>query len=112
MCGELPILSEPSIRHGRFHPAVGPYPSRLRAVFAIRILEIGAAARVFRAPGLEGSGTITDRTDVVSSKEGFGLGFGDLVAPFSGTPSPTYTAVATQDSGTLVMSAQAILLIP
>jgi hypothetical protein len=57
VCGELPILPEPSIRHGRFHPAVGPYPSRLRAVFAIRILEIGAADRVFRAPGLEGSGT-------------------------------------------------------
>jgi hypothetical protein len=57
VCGELPILPEPSVRHGRFHPAVGPYPSRLRAVFAIRILEIGAADRVFRAPGLEGSGT-------------------------------------------------------
>ncbi len=57
MCGGLPILPEPSIRHGRFHPAVGPYPSRLRAVFAIRILEIGAADRVFRALGLEGSGT-------------------------------------------------------
>ncbi len=57
VCGELPILPEPSIRRGRFHPAVGPSPSRLRAVFAIRILEIGAADRVFRAPGLEGSGT-------------------------------------------------------
>ncbi len=57
VCGELPILPEPSIRRSRFHPVVGPYPSRLRAVFAIRILEIGAAGRVFRAPALEGSGT-------------------------------------------------------
>ncbi len=54
---ELPILPEPSIRRGRFDPAVGPYPSHLRAVFALRISEIGAADRVFRAPGLEGSGT-------------------------------------------------------
>jgi hypothetical protein len=39
-------------------PPLGLTHSRLRAVFAIRILEIGAADRVFRAPGLEGSGTV------------------------------------------------------
>jgi len=56
--------------------------------------------------------TITERMDVTSSKEGFGLWFGDLVAPPAGIASLTYTATGTQDSGTLVMSAQAILLIP
>jgi len=56
--------------------------------------------------------TITERMDVTSSKEGFGLWFGDLVAPPAEIASPTYTATGTQDSGTLVMSAQAILLIP
>jgi len=55
---------------------------------------------------------ITKRLDIISSKEGFGVGFGDLAAPSAGTASPTYAATGTQDSGTLVMTAQAILLIP
>jgi len=63
-------------------------------------------------PAIALPGAITERTDVTSSKEGFGLGFGDLAAPPSGTPSPIYTATGTHDSGTLVMSAQAVLLIP
>ena len=55
---------------------------------------------------------ITRRLDIISAKEGYGLGFGDLAAPLAGTASPTYIAVATQDSSTLVMTAQAVLLIP
>jgi len=57
-------------------------------------------------------GAITERLDDISSKEGFTVGFGDLAAPPAGTASPTYTAVAALASGHLVMTAQAILLIP
>jgi len=64
------------------------------------------------APSITLPGAITEHMDAVSSKEGFGLGFGDLAAPPGGTPSPTYNAFAFQDSGTLVMTAQAVLLIP
>ena len=63
-------------------------------------------------PGITLPAAITERLDVISSKEGFGLGFGDLAAPSAGTASPTYTAVATLSSSNLVMTAQAILLIP
>jgi len=55
---------------------------------------------------------ITKRLDIISSKEGFTLGFGDLAAPSAGTASPTYTATATLAGGKPVMTAQAILLIP
>jgi hypothetical protein len=55
---------------------------------------------------------MTERLDDISSKEGFTVGFGDLAAPAAGTASPTYTAVAAAASGNLVMTAQAILLIP
>ena len=54
---------------------------------------------------------ITERTNDTSSKEGFALAFGDLAA-FGGIPSPIQTATATQDSSTLALTAQAVLLIP
>ncbi len=69
-------------------------------------------AQSVTGPAITLPAAITERTDVTSSKEGFGLGFGDLAAPSAGTPSPIYTATGTQDSSTLVMTAQAILLIP
>jgi len=69
-------------------------------------------AQSVTGPAITLPGAITEHTDVTSSKEGFGLGFGDLVAPPAGNPSPIYTATGTQDSGTLVMSAQAVLLVP
>ena len=51
-------------------------------------------AQSFTGPAITLPGAITERTDVISSKEGFGLGFGDLAAPAAGKPSPTYTAIA------------------
>lgn len=50
-CRNLQFATAASIPPlGLTHPVCGQY-------FAIRILEIGAADRVFRAPSLEGSGT-------------------------------------------------------
>ncbi len=62
-------------------------------------------------PSITLPAAITGRTNDTSSKEGFALAFGDLAA-FGGIPSPTQTAVATQDSSIVVMTAQAVLLIP
>jgi len=76
----------------------------------LQVYFYGAQSNV--GPSITLPALITERMDAVSSKEGYGLGFGDLAAPSAGTPSLTYTAVGTQDSGTLVMSAQAVLLIP
>src|SRR5208283_3983500 len=76
----------------------------------MQVFFYGAQSAV--GPSITLPGAITELLDVISSKEGFGLGFGDLAAPPSGTPSPIYIAVAKQDSSTLVMTAQAILLIP
>jgi hypothetical protein len=63
-------------------------------------------------PAITLSSAITQRLDSVSSKEGFSLGFGDHAAPSAGTASPTYTATASLSGGNLVISAQAVLLIP
>jgi len=63
-------------------------------------------------PSITVPAAITKLVDTTSSREGFTVGFGDLAATSAGTPSPAYTATATQDSGTLVMTAQAIVLIP
>jgi hypothetical protein len=53
---------------------------------------------------------ITQRSNTMSTKEGFTLAFGDLAAPPQGNASPTYTATATLASNSPVMSAQAVLL--
>ncbi len=63
-------------------------------------------------PAITLPAAITKRLDIISSKEGFTLGFGDLAAPSAGTASPTYSATATLAGGKPVMTAQAILLIP
>jgi hypothetical protein len=55
---------------------------------------------------------IAPRFDMVSSKEGFTLGFGDLAAPQAGTASATYPATATLGGTFPVLTAQAVLLIP
>jgi len=86
-------------------PSLTPaYNSELQVYF------YGAQSSV--GPSITLPGAITELLDVVSSKEGFGLGFGDRAATAAGIPSPTFTAIAFQDSDTLVMTAQAVLLIP
>ena len=62
-------------------------------------------------PALTLPGAITQHLNVISSKEGFSLGFGDLAAPAAGIASPTYTATATLSGNSPVMNAQAILLV-
>jgi hypothetical protein len=68
-------------------------------------------AQNVNAPLITEPVAITSRVNGRSSKEGFTLAFGDLAAPFIGNPSPTYYATAA-GSGNVVMSAQAVLLIP
>jgi len=68
-------------------------------------------AQNVNAPFITEPVAITSRVNDRSSKEGFTLAFGDLAAPFIGNPSPTYYATAA-GSGNVVMSAQAVLLIP
>ncbi len=63
-------------------------------------------------PAITLPAAITERLDIISSKEGFTVGFGDLAAPSAGTASPPYSATATLAGGKPVMTAQAILLIP
>ncbi len=62
------------------------------------------------APVITEPGAITSRTNDRSSREGFTLSFGDLVAPSQGVASPTYNASST-GSGGVVLTAQAVLLI-
>jgi hypothetical protein len=62
-------------------------------------------------PTITPAAAITLRKDVISSKEGFSLAFGDLVAPPAGTASATYPATATLSGNSPVLTAQAILLI-
>ncbi len=69
------------------------------------------AAQNYTAPTIFEPAAITSRANNRSSKEGFTLAFGDLPAPFMGNPSPAYNATAA-GSGSVVMSAQAVLLIP
>ncbi len=75
----------------------------------LQVFFYGAQSSV--GPSITLPTAITERTNDTSSKEGFALAFGDLAA-FGGIPSPTQTAVATQDSSTLALTAQAVLLIP
>jgi hypothetical protein len=76
----------------------------------LQVYFYGAQSAV--GPSITLPALITGLLDTRSSKEGFGLGFGDLAAPSSGILSSVYIAVGNQDTSTLVMSAQAILLIP
>ena len=62
-------------------------------------------------PILTLSGYLNPRFNSTSSKEGFALAVGDLPAPFAGNSSPPYPATASI-SGTAVMTAQAVLLLP
>jgi hypothetical protein len=65
------------------------------------------------APTITEPGTINQRADIKSAKEGFTLADGDLAAPSAGNTSPTYTAIATTFTGNIpVMTAQAVLLKP
>lgn len=62
-------------------------------------------------PTLTPSGQVNTLFNATSSKEGFALAFADLAAPFANNPSQTYLASASI-SGTAVMTAQAVLLLP
>jgi hypothetical protein len=62
------------------------------------------------APTITEPGAITQRSNAMSTKEGFTLAYGDLSAPPTGNPSPTFAAVANSTGGMPVMTAQAILL--
>jgi CSLREA domain-containing protein len=62
------------------------------------------------APNITEPGAITSRANEKSSREGFTLAFGDLVAPPMGIPSPTHNA-SSSGGPAVVMSAQAVLLI-
>jgi hypothetical protein len=64
------------------------------------------------APRVVMPGTIAPRSNTNSAKEGFTVAFGDAVAPPAGTASPLRPANANVSGSTLVMTAQAILLIP
>jgi hypothetical protein len=65
----------------------------------------------FSAPNITESPAITSLANDRSSKEGFSIAFGQLAAPFMGNGSPTYNATSS-GSGPVLLSAQAILLIP
>jgi hypothetical protein len=65
----------------------------------------------FAGPSLSLSNALTQRSNTISAKEGFSLAFGDLAAPSAHNGSPVYPATGTI-SGSLAMTAQAILLIP
>lgn len=69
------------------------------------------SAQSHAGPALILSNSLAQRLDVSSSKEGFSLAFGDLAAPPAHNASPTYNATAII-SGSEVMTAQAVLLIP
>ena len=75
----------------------------------LQIYFYGAQAR--SGPIIAPSTALTVRFNARSSKEGFSLAFADLAAPFAHNASPTYPATTTL-SGNLVMTAQAVLLIP
>ena len=61
------------------------------------------------APLITIPAALAQLSNTPSSKEGFGLAFGDTGAPAAGTASSTYSAT---ESGGEVMTAQDILLIP
>jgi hypothetical protein len=62
------------------------------------------------APTITEPAATSQRSNIQSTKEGFTLAFGDLVAPPTGTSSPTYTVSANGTNP--VITAQAIFLIP
>jgi len=64
-----------------------------------------------KAPTIALSGALTQRFNSISSKEGFSLAFADLAAPSAQSASPTYVATA-NISGTAIITAQSVLLIP
>ena len=66
----------------------------------------------FAAPTIIEPGTIVQRANDNSVKEGFTLALGDLPAPFAGNPSPTYIASSIFSGAMPVMTAQAVLLKP
>ncbi len=68
-------------------------------------------AQSHAGPNITMSNSLNQRFDVASTKEGFSLAFADLVAPPANNGSATYSATTTI-SGTAVMTAQAVLLIP
>jgi hypothetical protein len=70
------------------------------------------SAQASNAPTITVPGALTQRFNTNSSKEGFTLVFADKVAPFSGTPSPTYIATSNLPNTSIVIAAQAILLLP
>ena len=63
------------------------------------------------APTITLSNSLNQRFDARFLKEGFSLGFGVLAAPFADSASLTYPATASI-TGTAVMTAQAVLLLP
>ena len=69
------------------------------------------ASQSHAGPTIALAGALTQRFDSISSKEGFTLAFADLAAPSAHTASAVYPAVANV-SGSLAMTAQAILLVP
>jgi hypothetical protein len=69
-------------------------------------------AQSHAGPNLALSSALNQRFDIVSSKEGFSLAMGDLAAFSAGNPSATYPATASMSGTTIVMTAQAVLLVP
>jgi CSLREA domain-containing protein len=92
------------------NPAVSGAPS-LTPIGSGELQVYFYAGQNLRAPVISQPGAIMSLANDPSSKEGFTLAFGQLAAPFGGVPSPVYNASAT-GSGPVVMTAQAVLLIP
>ena len=92
------------------NPAVSGAPS-LTPIGSGELQVYFYAGPKLRAPVISQPGAIMSLANDPSSKEGFTLAFGQLAAPFGGVPSPVYNASAT-GSGPVVMTAQAVLLIP
>jgi hypothetical protein len=98
---------------GGVNPAVQSAPSL--TPFANGELQVYFyGSQNFAAPFItESSPPMNSRANDMSSKEGFILAYGDLAAPYGGTPSPTYPASSNSGRGGFpVLTAQAILLIP
>jgi hypothetical protein len=64
------------------------------------------------APTITEPIAISSRANVMSTNEGFSLADGDKAAPSAGNASPTFTAMGSASSGSLVLTAQAVLLKP
>ncbi len=85
-------------------PSLAPFYSNEMQVYFY-------GAQAFAGPSIALSGSLTQRFNVKSSKEGFTLAFGDKAAGSANNPSPTYPASASI-SGSTVLTGQAILLVP